>query len=91
LSFPTDLDTWLCSRKEIEDFTKECMEIGVQYLGICCGNRSCFTRVMAETLGRRPPASKYSPDMSKHLSRLTGDKHDLDRTLWAKQHLDKNN
>jgi len=31
----------------------------VRYFGICCGNSGNFTRAMAESLGRAPPASKY--------------------------------
>ena len=28
-------------------------------------------RTMAETLGRSPPASKYSPDMTQHFSTMS--------------------
>ena len=38
--------------------------------GICCGNQACFTRTMAETLGRKPEASRFSKDMSKHITVL---------------------
>ncbi|GFN89866.1 betaine--homocysteine s-methyltransferase 1-like [Plakobranchus ocellatus] len=55
-----------CSRTEIENFAKECKELGVQYVGLCCGGCSHYLRVIAEVYGRKPPASKYSPDMSKH-------------------------
>ena len=34
------------------------------------GNRASYTRSMAEALGRSPPASKYSPDMSQHISQI---------------------
>jgi betaine-homocysteine S-methyltransferase len=40
--------------------------MGVHYLGICCGAGPHHIRALAEALGRRPPASKYSVDMSKH-------------------------
>ena len=42
----------------------------VQLIGLCCGNMPAYTRTMAETLGRSPPASVYSPDMSNHRSEL---------------------
>ena len=42
------------------------LEIGVAYLGLCCGAAPHHIRAMAEAMGRRPPASRYSPDMSKH-------------------------
>ena len=83
-SFPTHLGCWLCARRKIEELTKSCMELGVQYLGLCCGNRSCYTRVIAETVGHHPPARKYSPDMTKHLSRIASGKHDYD---WERWHL----
>ena len=37
-----------------------------RYLGLCCGAAPHHIRAMAEAMGRRPPASRYSPDMSKH-------------------------
>lgn len=84
-SFPVDLDSWLCARNHIARFTKQMMEIGVQYIGICCGNRATYLRTMAETLGRQPPASRYSPDMSQHISAISkvGDKDSFTKKSWA--------
>jgi betaine-homocysteine S-methyltransferase len=64
--FPTALDPFLCNRYEIADFTRDAFAMGVRYLGLCCGGAPHFVRSMAEALGRRPRASRYSPDMSKH-------------------------
>ena len=64
--FPTALDPFTCNRYEIAEFTKAAQAIGVRYLGVCCGAGPHHIRSMAEALGRRPPASQYSPDMSKH-------------------------
>jgi betaine-homocysteine S-methyltransferase len=64
--FPTALDPLLCNRYEIAEFAREAHAMGIDYLGVCCGNAPHFTRSMAEALGRTPPASRYSPDMSKH-------------------------
>jgi betaine-homocysteine S-methyltransferase len=66
MPFPTGLDPLLCSRSEIADFGRQAAGLGVRYLGVCCGNAPHYTRSLAEALGRRPPASRYSPDMSKH-------------------------
>lgn len=66
MPFPTALDPLQCNRYEIADFAREADRIGVRYLGICCGNAPHLTRSLAEALGRTPPASRYSPDMSKH-------------------------
>jgi betaine-homocysteine S-methyltransferase len=71
-AFPNDLDYFLCTNDEITRFGEACKEIGIQYCGICCGNSSRFFRRFAETMGRRPPASRYSMDMSKHY--IFGDK-----------------
>ena len=35
-------------------------------LGLCCGAGPHHVRSLAEAIGRTPPASRYSPDMSKH-------------------------
>jgi betaine-homocysteine S-methyltransferase len=64
--FPTALDPFTCNRYEIGEFATAAYEMGIHYLGVCCGNGAHHTRGMAEALGRTPPASRYSPDMSKH-------------------------
>jgi len=64
--FPTALDPFTCNRYEIADFTTRAVEAGVRYLGLCCGAAPHHIRSMAEALGRTPPASRYSEDMSRH-------------------------
>ena len=64
--FPTALDPFTCNRYEIAEFARAAHGIGVNYLGVCCGAGSHHIRAMAEALGKVPPASRYSPDMSKH-------------------------
>lgn len=64
--FPTALDPLLCTRYEIADFAREAYDLGVRYLGVCCGAGPHHIRSMAEALGRTPPASRYSADMSRH-------------------------
>jgi betaine-homocysteine S-methyltransferase len=64
--FPTALDPFTCNRYEIADFAHAAHGLGVDYLGVCCGAAPHHIRAMAEALGRRPPASRYSADMSKH-------------------------
>ncbi|MGH7204416.1 MAG: homocysteine S-methyltransferase family protein [Candidatus Levyibacteriota bacterium] len=65
-AFPLALDPFLCTRGEMADFAKKANEIGVRYLGICCGGAPHHVRAMAEALGRTVPASRYSADMSQH-------------------------
>jgi betaine-homocysteine S-methyltransferase len=64
--FPTALDPFTCTRDDVAAFAREALEIGVDYLGLCCGAAPHHIRAMAEAMSRRPPASRYSPDMSKH-------------------------
>jgi betaine-homocysteine S-methyltransferase len=64
--FPTALDPFLCNRYEMADFGVEAYGMDVRYLGICCGAAPHHIRALAEALGRTPPASRYSSDMSKH-------------------------
>ena len=64
--FPTALDPFLCNRYELEDFARKAHALGVDYLGVCCGAGPHHIRAVAEGLGRTPPASRFSPDMSKH-------------------------
>jgi betaine-homocysteine S-methyltransferase len=64
--FPTALDPFTCTRNEIASFAREAQRVGVDYLGVCCGGAPHHVRALAEALGRTPPASRYSADMSKH-------------------------
>jgi betaine-homocysteine S-methyltransferase len=64
--FPTALDPFTCNRYEIADFARAAYDLGVNYLGVCCGAAPHHIRSMAEALGRTPPASRYTADMSKH-------------------------
>jgi betaine-homocysteine S-methyltransferase len=64
--FPTALDPFTCNRYEIAEFGREAYAMGVNYLGVCCGAGAHHIRSLAEGLGRVPPASRFSPDMSKH-------------------------
>jgi betaine-homocysteine S-methyltransferase len=65
-AFPVGLDPFVCTRAEIGEFGKKAYELGVRYLGVCCGAGPHHIRALAESLGRHPPASRYSADMSRH-------------------------
>src|SRR5215217_3960405 len=64
--FPTALDPFTCNRYELGEFAKAAARLGVTYLGVCCGAAPHHIRSVAEALGRTPPASRYSADMSRH-------------------------
>ena len=65
-AIPTALDPFLCNRYEIAEFARDASALGVRYLGVCCGAGPHMIRSMAEALDRTPPASRYSPDMTRH-------------------------
>jgi betaine-homocysteine S-methyltransferase len=48
------------------EFATAARDLGVGYIGICCGGAPHHVRAMAEALGRTVPGSKYSPDLSLH-------------------------
>jgi betaine-homocysteine S-methyltransferase len=66
MPFPTALDSFSCNRYEIAEFARQAHALGVSYLGVCCGAGPHHIRAMAEALGRTPPASRYSAEMSRH-------------------------
>jgi methionine synthase I (cobalamin-dependent) len=65
-AFPIALDPFACTRLEMAQFALQARELGVDYVGICCGAGPHHVRAMAEALGREVPASKYSPSMDLH-------------------------
>ena len=65
-AFPTGLDPFTCTRQELGEFAAAALDLGVRYLGVCCGAAPHHIRAVAEAAGKMPPASRYSPDMSKH-------------------------
>ena len=64
--FPTALDPFTCNRYEVAEFGKDAYDLGIRYLGVCCGAGPHHIRSLAEALGREPAASRYTADMSKH-------------------------
>jgi betaine-homocysteine S-methyltransferase len=64
--FPLALDPFACTRFEMAQFAVDARDLGVGYVGICCGAGPHHVRAMAEALGRQTPASKYSPSLDLH-------------------------
>jgi betaine-homocysteine S-methyltransferase len=65
-AFPIALDPFQATRFEMADFAEQAQDTGVNYIGTCCGAAPHHVRAMAEALGRKVPASRYSPDISLH-------------------------
>lgn len=70
-AYPHGLEAFFVSPSEITKFTKECLELGLKYIGICCGNSGTYTRAMAEAMGRSPPACRYHNPTSTGINPTT--------------------
>ncbi|MFO8010765.1 MAG: homocysteine S-methyltransferase family protein [Dehalococcoidia bacterium] len=67
-AFPLELDPFVLTRFEMASYALEAKEMGINYIGGCCGTASHHLRAMAEALGRNVPNSRYSPMMELHPS-----------------------
>jgi betaine-homocysteine S-methyltransferase len=64
--FPLQLESAALTRFEMADFARAAADLGVNYVGVCCGGAPHHVRAMAEALGRVTPASRYSPALELH-------------------------
>ncbi len=62
-AFPVALDPFLHTRFEMAEFAVKAKDMGINYIGICCGGAPHHVRAMAEALGRTTKSSKNSPDL----------------------------
>ena len=65
-AFPIALEPFALTRFEMAGFAGAAARLGAGYIGVCCGGAPHHVRAMAEELGRRPPASRYSPALELH-------------------------
>jgi betaine-homocysteine S-methyltransferase len=65
-TFPTALDPLFMNRYEVRQWAEEANALGVNYLGLCCGNNPMLTREVAEAVGRVTEASRFSERMQHH-------------------------
>jgi betaine-homocysteine S-methyltransferase len=56
--FPYALDPLQLTRKEMGDYAVRAREIGINYIGSCCGSVSSHVREMAKALGKLPPDNR---------------------------------
>lgn len=52
--FPDKLDPYQLTRYEMGDFAKRARDLGVNYIGGCCGCEGAHIRQMARALGKKP-------------------------------------
>ena len=65
-TFPTALDPLYANRYEIGDFAHQAFELGINYLGVCCGASPMLIRQVAEAVGLTTEASRFSERMEHH-------------------------
>jgi betaine-homocysteine S-methyltransferase len=56
--FPYALDPLQLTRKEMGEYALRAREIGINYIGSCCGSVSSHVREMAKALGKLPPDNR---------------------------------
>src|SRR6201997_3798300 len=56
--FPYELDLLQLSRKEMGAYAARAREIGINYIGSCCGSVASHVREMARVLGKLPPDTR---------------------------------
>lgn len=77
--YPHGLSAFFVSEVEIAKFTKRCVDLGLKYMGICCGNTGDYMRTMAEAVGRETILSKYHE--SEKVSKIV----DFKRGIYKRQ------
>ena len=90
LAFPTALDPFVLTGKEMPSYAIQAEEMGMNYIGSCCGTTPHHIRAMSEALGRTVPNSKYSPEI--HLHTIIGDEEHIkekDERILYEQHYGK--
>ncbi|NJO07269.1 MAG: hypothetical protein HC876_18125, partial [Chloroflexaceae bacterium] len=53
--FPFGLDPYQLPRTRLADFAVRAHDMGVRYIGSCCGSVAAHVREMARALGKLPP------------------------------------
>jgi Uri superfamily endonuclease len=76
--FPFELDVLQLSRKEMADYARRAKDLGIAYVGSCCGSVATHVREMARALGKvdkeAPPA--WTVDYAKPMSAYEYYKHE---------------
>ncbi|MDR0343846.1 MAG: homocysteine S-methyltransferase family protein [Nocardiopsaceae bacterium] len=80
-TFPTALDPLYANRYEIGAFASNAHQLGVSYLGVCCGASPMLVRQAAEAVGRVTQASRFSENMRNHF--MYGDNERLPEHITA--------
>jgi betaine-homocysteine S-methyltransferase len=60
-AFPDRLEPSQLTRHDMGDFARRAREMGVQYIGSCCGSVACHVREMARALGKYHEKEVWKP------------------------------
>lgn len=63
-AFPVRLEPFQLTRYEMAHFARKARELGINYIGVCCGGAPHHVREMAAVLEKDAPALKYSYENS---------------------------
>jgi betaine-homocysteine S-methyltransferase len=75
--FPFELDHLQLSRKDMAAYARRARDIGVNYIGACCGAVATHIREMARVLGKLPAEERlWKLDYSKPMSAYEYYNHD---------------
>lgn len=67
-AFPDKLERIMMTRYEMADFARQAKEMGVNYIGSCCGSIASHVREMAQALGKAAPAKIWQPNPDAPMS-----------------------
>jgi len=68
-AFPFELDPLQHSRREMARFAEQARDLGIDYIGSCCGSVAIHVREMARALGKLPQEERpWKVDYSKPMS-----------------------
>jgi betaine-homocysteine S-methyltransferase len=76
-AFPFELDPLQHSRREMARWAQQARDLGIDYIGSCCGSVAIHVREMARALGKLPQENrKWNVDYSKPMSAYEYYKHE---------------
>jgi len=76
-AFPFELDPLQHSRREMARWAQQARDLGIDYIGSCCGSVAIHVREMARALGKLPEENrKWNVDYSRPMSAYEYYKHE---------------
>jgi betaine-homocysteine S-methyltransferase len=66
--FPYETETLVLPRRAMGSFAAEAKDLGIHYIGSCCGSMPIHVREMARALGKAPPDRAWRVDYTKPMS-----------------------